>query len=113
MGIVALAWWVMVVAERLNELYRRPYDRLTMAQDRRSARKSAGRAERNEDSTSRSVTVDHPMTSELPSVEVVRPDEEVAASAADPVTEVLPDAWQPTRPAESGADGTTQVTQPD
>ncbi len=112
-GIVALAWWIMVVAERLSELYRRPYDRLTMAQDRRNARESAGRAERNQDSTSRTVTVDHPLTSELPSAVVVRPDEDAQPGTAHPVTEVLPDAWQPTRLADAADDGGTPVTQPD
>lgn len=103
----------MVVAERLSELYRRPYDRLTMAQDRRNARESAGRAERNQDSTSRTVTVDHPLTSELPSAVVVRPDEDAQPGTAHPVTEVLPDAWQPTRLADAADDGGTPVTQPD
>ena len=72
-GIVALAWWVMEMASRLTQLYRRPYERLTAAQDARSAREAAARATRNAEGN-RTIDLDPPITRAYPPVASDDPD---------------------------------------
>jgi cation-transporting ATPase E len=110
-GIVALAWWVMELATKLTALYRRPYERLTAAQDRRSAKEAATRATRNEQG-SRTIDFDAPVTRAYPPVAAQAPDPTVAQGAPDPTaaqgapdptavqappTEVVPAPQEPTR----------------
>jgi hypothetical protein len=101
-GIVALAWWVMELATKLTALYRRPYERLTAAQDRRSAKEAATRATRNEQG-SHTIDFDAPVTRAYPPVAAQAPDPTVAQGAPDPTavqappTEVLPAPQEPTR----------------
>ena len=92
-GIVALAWWVMEMASRLTELYRRPYERLTAAQDRRSAREAAERATRNEEGN-RTIDLDPPVTRAYPPVASGDPH---PTAVEGPPTEVLPADQEPTR----------------
>ena len=92
-GIVALAWWIMEMAAKLGEVYRRPYERLTAAQDRRTAREAATRATRNEEG-SRTIDLDIPVTRAYPVVEAEAPG---TTAAGDPPTQVLPAHHEPTR----------------
>lgn len=46
-GIIALSWWVMELADRISRIYRRPYERLRVAQERTNERERSRRTERN------------------------------------------------------------------
>ncbi len=50
-GIVAVAWWVMEVIDRLTRVYRRPYERLLSAQEHANTREMTRRTQRNTEST--------------------------------------------------------------
>ena len=101
----------MEVATKLTALYRRPYERLTAAQDRRSAKEAATRAIRNEEG-SRTIDFDAPVTRAYPPVAADAatppsasgaPAPAAAQGTADPTvvqappTEVVPAPQEPTR----------------
>jgi cation-transporting ATPase E len=46
-GIIAVSWWIMEIAEKIARAYRRPYERLQAAQERTSAREMDRRTQRN------------------------------------------------------------------
>ena len=90
-GIVALSWWVMVAADRLVQLYHRPYERLETASARRVERAAVTRAERNEVGA-KSITVEAPVT-----------------SSHHAVTQVLPPSSRPTESADSAHAAATRI----
>ncbi len=81
-GIIAIAGWVMELAERLSRAYRRPYERLQVAQERRSAREADRRAQQNIEHT-----------------------QEITGGAGHDPTRALPSHAMPTAPMPDGAGG--------
>ena len=112
-GIVALAWWIMVVAERLSAALPAP---LRPAHDGPGPPQRPGvggscRAQPGLDLTHRDRRPPVDLRAALGRRRSSRRGSQ--PGTAHPVTEVLPDAWQPTRLADAADDGGTPVTQPD
>ncbi len=87
-GVVALAWWVMVIASRLTALYHRPYERLMAAQDRREE-KVAAISERRAEGRTTPITIEAPVVPDrVPSTLVLPPS--MAPTQTPPRTEAPP-----------------------
>ncbi|MBS1847474.1 MAG: HAD-IC family P-type ATPase [Actinobacteria bacterium] len=101
-GIVAVSWWIMGVAERLSRIYRRPYERLLAAQDRTNARELSRRTERNTASTVEVTggTPSDPESGAQPGVAATTLADDPAVAGGSPASPPPGNAPDPTTPVE-------------
>lgn len=106
-GVVALAWWIMKAAVTAMEIYRRPYERVQRAEERRTSRETATRTEQD-DEGARTITVTLPIVEPRPPTTrtlppSIAPTQVAAAAGGEELTRV--DAGEASVPVANDKDG--------
>ncbi len=97
-GLVAISAWIMLLATRVVELYRAPYQRLLAGQQARQEREASARAARNEETVQR-ITAPRPVGGHAAAPPSPAPDHSTGAPAhLPPPPQVPPGAPATTMP---------------